>query len=60
MRLNEFTNASTYTSTAAGTANLLEQIERMWRTTIRNDGVPFPPRPKKRHQNDLPKSSTQR
>jgi hypothetical protein len=60
MRLIEIANPTDYTTSDAHMAKFLEQIEKISPVTIKNDGVPFPPRLKKRQQNDRPKSPAQR
>jgi|HubBroStandDraft_1064217.scaffolds.fasta_scaffold284318_2 hypothetical protein len=55
MRLNEFTDPSSYISTDADTENLLEQIETFLPARIEDDASQFPIRPAKRSPNDRTK-----
>ncbi len=60
MRLDEFTDPSTYISTDADTKSLLRQIERLWSTNLDDDDVPFPIRPRQLRQNERTKRSDKR
>jgi hypothetical protein len=60
MRLDEFTDPSTYISTDADTKSLLRQIERLWSANLVDDDIPFPIRPRQRRQNERAKPSDER
>jgi len=52
MRLNEFTDPRTYTSTDGETADSLRQIKKLWPQSIGNDDAASQFCPKRRPQND--------
>jgi hypothetical protein len=61
MRLAEFTDSTTYTSTDTDATDCLKQIERLRTHSVEADDVPFLARPKKqRRQNDRAKLSDKR
>ena len=47
MRLNEFTDPTTYASTDNDTADRLRQIEKLWPQSVGDDNAPSPSHVKK-------------